>query len=150
MLNIRRARTQEGGRLADVAVAAKSHWGYSDEFLEGARRSLNVPEEAIDAGRVFVLEDDQGEMIGFFGFEGEPPAGVLEWMFLRPAHIGRGLGRRMWSEALERARSLGFAELLIESDRYAEAFYARMGATRVGESRSPVDGAALPVFRIEL
>jgi GNAT superfamily N-acetyltransferase len=150
MLNIRRAHSSEGDRLADLAVAAKSHWGYSDDFLERARRSLNVPAEAIDAGRVFVLEDEQGEMIGFFGFEGESPAGVLEWMFLRPGNIGRGLGRRMWVEALERARGLGFEELLIESDRYAEAFYAHMGATRVGESRSPVDGAPLPLFRIEL
>lgn len=148
-MTIREARKGEGELLREVALAAKSHWGYSEGFLEAARASLGVPDAAIAAGRVFVVEDDR-EVVGFFGFEGEPPTGVLEWMFLLPAHIGHGAGRLVWTEALERARAAGFRELFIESDRYAEGFYAHMGATKVGESPSPVDGAALPVFRVRL
>lgn len=71
-------------------------------------------------------------------------------MFLLPRYIGRGAGRFLWTEALERARAAGFRELLIESDRYAEGFYSRMGATKIGEVASPVDGATLPLFRVEL
>lgn len=63
--------------MGDVALAAKSHWGYSEAFLEAARRSLSIPDAAIAAGHVFVLEDD-AQVVGFFGFEGEPPTGVLE------------------------------------------------------------------------
>ncbi len=148
-MRIRSARSGEGDVLREIALSAKSHWGYSEGFLEAARGSLAIPDAAIAAGRVFVLEDD-GQVVGFFGFEGEPPTGVLEWMFLLPAHIGRGAGRLLWTEALERARAVGFRELMIESDRYAEGFYAHMGATKVGESSSPVDGAPLPVFHVRL
>ena len=148
-MKLRAARVGEAELLREVAVSAKSHWGYSEAFLEAARGSLGIPAAAIADGRVFVLEDG-GEVVGFFGFEGEPPKGVLEWMFVLPGHVGRGVGRLLWTEALERARAAGFRELLIESDRYAEGFYARMGATKVGEAFSPVDGAPLPVFRIQL
>jgi hypothetical protein len=44
----------------------------------------------------------------------------------------------------------GFAELLIESDRFAEPFYLAMGAVKVGETRSPVDGAPLPLLKISV
>jgi hypothetical protein len=56
----------------------------------------------------------------------------------------------LWQDALARARVGGFAELLIESDRFAEPFYLAMGAVKVGETRSPVDGAPLPLLKISV
>ena len=91
-----------------------------------------------------------GAMVGFCGLTGEPPSGVLEWMFLGPHAIGRGYGRRMWDDAMARARAAGFRELLIESDRFAEDFYLTMGAVRVGAAASPVDGALLPLLKVGL
>jgi len=69
--------------------------------------------------------------IGFYGLVGIPPVGRLEWMFLEPDTIGSGYGRVLWNDAIEHAERAGFAELVIESDRHAEAFYLAMGATRL-------------------
>src|SRR5262245_19871757 len=54
-----------------------------------------------------------------------------------------------WPPA-SRPRRLGFTDLVIESDRFAEPFYLAMGAERIGATPSPVDGARLPILKIDL
>ncbi len=71
-------------------------------------------------------------------------------MFVEPDAIGHGYGRVMWTDALQRAKEAGFTQLLIESDRFAEPFYLAMGAVQVGATASPVDGAPLPLLRIDI
>ena len=117
--------------------------------MEASRQALAINAETIAAARTFLLER-AGETIGFYGLVGQPPHAILEWMFLEPEAIGRGLGRRMWDGAIARARTEGFGELLIESDRFAEPFYLAMGAVRIGSTHSPVDGAPLPLLEIKL
>lgn len=56
----------------------------------------------------------------------------------------------MWRDAMQKAGAAGFTELLVESDRFAEPFYHAMGATRIGTTASPVDGAPLPLLKIEI
>ena len=68
----------------------------------------------------------------------------------RAASIGHGFGRVLWDDAISVAREAGFETLVSESDRYAEPFYLAMGARRVGSTTSPVDGAALPLLRVDL
>lgn len=148
-IGFRSARLDEGPDLTSLALRAKSHWGYDHAFLESARDDLTITEDVLRSSRVYVIEN-AGALIGFYGILGEPPTGRLEWMFLEPAWIGRGLGRQLWSDAIERARHEGFGELLIESDRFAEPFYLAMGAERIGATPSPVDGGRLPLLRIEL
>jgi GNAT superfamily N-acetyltransferase len=148
-ITVRRARPHEGARLADLAVRAKSHWGYSEEFLESARADLAIDADTIRSARIYVVER-RSATIGFYGLLGNPPRGRLEWMFLEPDAIGRGYGRWMWNDAMQRAKAAGFVELRIESDRFAEPFYEAMGATRIGVTTSPVDGAPLPLFKVDL
>lgn len=148
-LVIRQARADEGPDLTGLAVRAKSHWAYDDEFLESARACLTIDAETIRSSRIFVVDRD-GRRIGFYGLIGDPSEGRLEWMFLEPDAIGHGYGRRMWEDAIARAKDAGFSELLIESDRFAEPFYLAMGATRVGATASPVDGAPLPLLKIAI
>jgi GNAT superfamily N-acetyltransferase len=147
LVSIRPARSDEGAALTELALRAKSHWGYDESFLDAARADLAIDAEMIESSRISVLEQD-GVGIGFYGLVGEPPEGRLEWMFLEPSSIGRGLGRLLWDEAVQQAKAAGFTALLIESDRYAEPFYLAMGAVRVGATASPVDGAPLPVLRM--
>lgn len=145
----RPARPGEGPALTELALRAKSHWGYDREFLEAARGDLTIGESIIRESAISVLERD-GARLGFWGLVGEPPDGRLEWMFLEPHAIGRGYGRLMWDSAIEQANALGFKRLAIESDRFAEPFYLAMGAKRIGATPSPVDGAPLPLLEVRL
>jgi GNAT superfamily N-acetyltransferase len=148
-ISARPARPDEGDALTELSLRAKSHWGYDAAFLESARANLTIDAETIRSARIYVVERE-GQTIGFYGLLGEPPDARLEWMFLEPGAIGLGYGRWMWSDAMREAKAGGFRELLIESDRFAEPFYAAMGATRIGATPSPVDGAPLPLFKVEL
>jgi GNAT superfamily N-acetyltransferase len=105
-ISVRRARPHEGTRLTDLAVRAKSHWGYSEEFLESARADLTIDADTIRSARIYVVER-RSATIGFYGLLGNPPRGRLEWMFLEPEAIGRGYGRWMWNDAVQRARTAG-------------------------------------------
>jgi GNAT superfamily N-acetyltransferase len=147
---IRRARPDEAEALTELALRSKGHWGYSPAFLEACRSELTVSPREIDDGGVYVVESE-GEVAGFYRLSGAPPAGRLEDLFVDPAAIGRGLGRRLLGHAVATACRAGFRELEVEADPNAEAFYLSRGATRIGEVESPVQvGRMLPVLRIDL
>lgn len=141
---IRPARPDEAGFLSELAVRSKAHWGYDEDFLLGSRVQLAVRPEEVVERRVTVAERD-GVVVGFYALEGEPPTGVLDLMFVEPAHIGRGVGRRLWTHVVDAARDAGLRSFTIDSDPFAERFYLAMGAVRVGTSPSPVrPGRELP------
>ncbi|MFC7621078.1 GNAT family N-acetyltransferase [Microlunatus sp. GCM10028923] len=74
-------------------------------------------------------------------------AGLLGNLWLMPASIGTGLGRRLFEHAIMTARGLGFRTLTIEAEPLAEGFYLAMGAVRVGEVASgSIPGRSLPVL----
>ncbi len=94
-----------------------------------------VRNEALAALEVWVLEKD-GRPVGFSGLAGNK----LEGLFLDPAHIGRGGGRRL----VEHARRLK-GPLTVdvnEQNPTAVQFYLALGFRVVG--RSPVDTGGRP------
>ena len=74
----------------------------------------------------------------------------LDNFFLLPAHIGSGLGRLMWDEALRRAEAEGVERMTLEADPNAAGFYERMGARLTGSATAPDTGRQLPVYEIRI
>ncbi len=145
-LVIRPARAGEATTLSELAMRSKAHWGYDAAFMERVRPILTFSEHDLVASPVYVL-DDAGTPIGMYRITGTPPSGELEDLWLEPSAIGRGSGRRMFEHALATAEKLGFDDLAIEAEPNAMGFYAAMGATRVGERRSP-SGRTLPLLNV--
>jgi GNAT superfamily N-acetyltransferase len=72
-------------------------------------------------------------------------------LFIEPDDIGKGYGQRLWDYAVSVARDLGFQRIVLVSDPYAEPFYARQGAVRIGEKTSAIrEGRVLPVMEYQL
>ena len=138
--------------LSALALRSKGHWGYDDEFLEACRGELTITPDLLDRAVVRVLKV-AGHVAGFYalvpdGGEGELQ---LEHFWLEPARIGQGLGREMWLDATRTASNLGCRRIVIHSDPYAEPFYIRMGAERVGEIASAsVAGRTLPLLSYDI
>jgi GNAT superfamily N-acetyltransferase len=143
---IRPARPGEAATLTELALRSKAHWGYDAAFMATVRPILTFTEDDLTATPVWVLERG-GAAQGLYRLTGEPPTGELEDLWLDPAAIGHGDGRRLLAHALATAAGLGFRALRIEADPHAEGFYAAMGATRIGERRSP-SGRTLPLMEI--
>ncbi len=135
-LRIRPARPGEAAALSELALRSKAHWGYDAEFLERVRPLLTFQERDLLGAGVRVLASAHGA-VGVYRVSGTPPAGELEDLWLEPELIGQGWGRRLLEDALALAAELGFSSLVIEAEPHAEGFYARLGATEVGERRSP-------------
>jgi GNAT superfamily N-acetyltransferase len=93
-----------------------------------------------------VVAEYDGRPAGVATLAGQPPEGELDLLFVDPWAIGLGVGKALYLDALERARALGFGRLLIEADPFAEDFYLRMGAVRIGERVSGATGRALPLL----
>jgi len=145
---IRQARTDECSALTELAMRSKAHWGYDSAFMANVRADLEViPEKFMPGFHVYILETDS-EVIGFYSLrpaDGETV--TLEDLFIEPRYIGRGYGKQLWDHSLEVAQSLGYRKVTLVSDPYAERFYARQGAVRIGETASnALAGRMLPLM----
>jgi GNAT superfamily N-acetyltransferase len=143
----RPARPGEAGALSALALRSKAHWGYDREFLDACRADLTLrPEELAD--RRTVVADTGDGIAGFYTLDGAPPTGELGNLWVDPAFLRRGVGRRLWEHAMRTAAGLGCTAVLIDADPHAEGFYLAMGAVRVGAAPSTVlPGRLLPRLR---
>lgn len=147
---IRPAAAGEAELLSGLALRSKAHWGYDADFMEACRAELTVTEDYITSAPVFVIEED-GRVVGFYGLRERESELELLYLFVEPAEIGGGNGKRLWQHAVETAARLGFHRITIESDPYAEAFYLAMGARKVGDAPSSlVPGRTLPLMEFVL
>lgn len=148
-IRLRPAEPGEEARLTELVLASKRHWGYPESMIELWRDVLTVPRERIERCAVVVAER-VGEPVGMLSVCGDGERAELEDLWVHPSAIGTGLGRRMFREAVALARSRGACTLRIVSDPYAEGFYLRMGARRVGTVPSKPPGRRLPELELDL
>ncbi|MFN2532944.1 MAG: GNAT family N-acetyltransferase [Pyrinomonadaceae bacterium] len=149
-LNIRRAGRDEAIQLTSLALDAKRYWGYPESWINYWESDLTISPDFINDNPVYVAEAN-GELCGFYALMIHHGTAELEHMWVAPQHIGTGLGKELFLHAMEMAASMKVAELQISADPNAAGFYQRMGATKIGETESPVGGLErkLPRFRID-
>jgi GNAT superfamily N-acetyltransferase len=148
---IRRARPAEAGALSALALRSKAHWGYDADFLAACRDDLTLSREDIASSTVYVC-DGVDAPSGFYRLVPQDDGvAELDALFVEPAAMGQGVGRRLFRHAIATAAQLGCTELVWQSDPQAEGFYLAMGAERAGESASTVTpGRMLPFMRFRL
>ena len=139
-LQFRRAHAHEAAALSALALASKSHWGYSDTQIAAWRDELIVTPADISAYHAHVGMAG-ADTIGFFLLRPGSPNWALEHFWMAPQHTGRGLGRAMLLHAACIAAQEGAAGLSIDADPNAEAFYLHCGAARIGLIAAPIEGA---------
>jgi GNAT superfamily N-acetyltransferase len=149
-LVFRPALTEDADALTALALRSKAYWGYDQDFLDRVRDELSFSPASM-AGRKITIAAVDGRMVGFYSIDGDPPAGELGNLWLDPALIGTGVGRRLWRHAVDTARAAGFTSLRIEAEPNAEGFYLTMGAVRVGGTPSgSIPGRILPLLRYDV
>ena len=149
MVTFRRAAPEAAEELTALTLASKAHWGYDQDFMDLARPSLTVTPEYLEVNDCLVAEID-GATIGWFSLVPVRDGLLLDNFFLLPAHIGSGVGRLMWDEALRRAEAAGAERMTLEADPNAAGFYERMGARPTGSVTATDTGRRLPVYEVRL
>ena len=150
---VRPAVSSDADALTALTLAGKRHWNYPEAWLDAWRGLLSITPAYVEANVVSCAEDETGRVVGYYSLERDSCGGCrLENLFVVPTLIGSGLGRQLFKHAVQTARTLGAAELLIESDPNAEAFYLHMGARRIGETVSRLTGTerVIPQMRYAL
>ncbi len=150
-IQIRRAQPDEAAVLTEIAHAAKRHWGYPESWIEHWKDDLTITPDFIASNEMYVAVAGE-EIAGCCALVMSDSLAELEHMWIRPAHMGNGVGRALFNQIAERATKLGAKTLELSADPNAQGFYQRMGATRIGEVRSKIEGQerALPRMSIGL
>jgi GNAT superfamily N-acetyltransferase len=148
---IRHARPTEAGVLSALALRSKAHWGYDADFLAACRDELTLTAEDITTSAVYVC-DGSSAPAGFYRLLlQDDGVAELDALFVEPAAMGQGVGKRLWRHAVATAAKMGCWEIVLQSDPQAEGFYLAMGAQRAGVSESTVmPGRLLPLMRFRL
>jgi GNAT superfamily N-acetyltransferase len=138
-IQIRRASPDEAALLTEIAHAAKRHWGYPENWIQHWKADLTITPEFIANNEVYVAVKGE-EIAGCCALAINESVAELEHMWIRPEQIGTGVGRALFMHVKERAANLKLRALEISADPNAEGFYELMGATRIGEVRSEIEG----------
>lgn len=150
-MQIIRAEPQDAEALTEIAYAAKRHWGYPERWIESWRDTLTIRAEFIAANVAWCATED-ARAVGFYLLTNESDGLHLDHLWIVPSAMGRGIGRALFDHAVEKARTLGHRILKIEADPNAEGFYTRIGARRVGETVTEIEGQRreLPLLLYDL
>ena len=150
MITLRPPEPAELPAISALCLRSKAYWGYDASFMAACVDELTLSVEELGSSEIVVALDDQTIMgmaqIVISGGEAD-----LQKLFVDPDHMGKGAGRLLMAWTVTAARDGGAETLLIEADPYAEAFYERHGAKRVGEIASgSISGRVLPLMRLDL
>ena len=138
-MRIRKALPEDAATLTTIAHDAKRHWGYPEHWIKHWQDDLTISPDFVAANQVYVAERDN-EVLGFYALIIRQGKAELDHMWVAPAHLGTGVGKELFLHAMQSAARRNFPEVEISSDPNAEGFYLKMGAHRIGEAISEIDG----------
>ena len=150
---INRASFEHAQLLTELAIAAKRHWKYPEKWIE-----LWIPTLTISASYIAQYETwmaiVNSRPAGFYSLKPDeyPDVLWLDNLWVLPEFMRQGIGRELFQHALERSRARNVSILKIEADPNAVSFYERMGAHKIGERKTQVDGEPriLPIMELNL
>lgn len=148
---IKKAASHDAQTLTQIALDAKRHWGYPESWIKHWESDLTISPGFITEHHVYVAEDE-GEIRGFYALCETGEKAELEHLWVRPAYIGTGIGKELFLDAMERASKLNVSEVELSADPNAAGFYERMGAKKIGEVESEIEGntRTLPRMKIDV
>ena len=150
-VSIRLAFPVEADVLTQIAISAKSYWGYPKHWIEIWTPQLTFTPKYFEKNESWVAVDS-GKQIGFYTLLENHGVAWLEDLWVLPEYIGKGIGKQLFLHALELARERGYKTLQLDADPNAVGFYEKMGMRKIGERESEIDGQprSLPIMEIVL
>lgn len=137
MIRIRPALPSDPEALSDLAARSEAHWGDDAAFLASFRERYRITSEYLARNTVFIAEEE-GSILGFYALSTGTGGTELDYMYLEPSLLGRGLGRQLWAHMADHCRAAGVATVHLVCSPGPRPFYLHMGAVETGEGQSLV------------
>ena len=136
--------------LSVLALKSKAHWGYADELLKSWTHDLTVSEKMIQEMMVYKFISD-AKIIGFYILNQPKEKSIeLEFLFVLPNFIGKGIGNQLLNHAFSNAVSLNCKKMILLADPNAAPFYQSKGFVMIDRKESSIAGRFLPVMQKNL
>ena len=149
-LIIRDAALSEAKYLSDLSSRSKAYWPYDEEYLRQVALMTHVTENDILSWHFRIAEVDEN-VLGFSGVVSVKGEYMLDHLWIEPAYIGKGIGKALFKDAVKCAKKMGWTKFTIAADPYAEKFYLKQGAKRIGERESKIKpGFFLPLLEFNI
>jgi GNAT superfamily N-acetyltransferase len=146
---IRSVAPDEGERLREIAIAAKSHWGYDVDRVREWAAMGDFSATGLLQKNVYVAAVG-GRAVGWAAAIERGDVWWLDDLWIEPGWIGKGIGSRLFRHAAERGRRAGAARMEWEAEPNALGFYEKMGGRQVRDGEASVWGRVNAVMGIDL
>ena len=146
---IRPAAPHDLDRATSVCLRSKAFWGYDDAFMAACREELTLTPSDLDD--LVLVACSGSKSLGVVQLSRTDDILEIEKLFVDPAAMRLGLGRRLLDEATDRAMGPAVRAIRAEADPQAVPFYTAVGFVHVGYAPSgSIPGRMLPVLLREL
>lgn len=150
MIQLRDIKHDELSNLSELCLRSKAVWGYDDAFMTACRTELTLCPDDLQTSH-FQVAERAAIVAGLVQVKVVGRDAELMKLFVEPALLRSGAGRRLFEWATAMARNLGAVRMIIEADPGAVPFYERMGARHAGLAPSQsFPGRMLPRLQLEL
>jgi streptomycin 6-kinase len=138
-------------KINNLVRLSKGYWGYDTTFMDKFMEIFGMTAEHFPHNHTFLLMIE-AHLAGLYSFFiTKEDTLELEYFFLHPDYIGKGLGRQLWEFCCKTARALKKKEFILWSDPNAEEFYTKMGCQKIAEKESPImPNRAIPILKYVL
>ena len=148
-MKIKKAKPADCTTLTQISKAAKAYWGYPEEWLAMWEEDLCIKKKDLTHFQVFKLID-KGVILGYCAIHEKGNTLEIEHLWIRPQLIGKGLGKYLLQNALEKVRNENHTALTVIADPNAVGFYEKFGFVTVQYIPSKPEGRQLPLMSRQL
>ena len=149
-LSILRANGEDNIILTEITIRSKAYWNYSEEQMQKWHVVLTISAEYISENETYKLVSNE-QIVGYYSFIKENNSIVkLDNMFVAPEFIGKGYGKILMNDFVEKIRLTDTQKIILEADPNTETFYKKFGFVVIRKLQSSIAGRFLPVMEMTL
>ena len=149
-MKIEKALKKDAQYLTELTIRSKSYWNYSQKQIEAWRDELSISESYIVENIVYKLTENNTIMGYYSYYELNKSEVMLENLFVEPQYIGKGIGKRLMSDFLNRVINSNYQKVLLDADPNAENFYAKLGFKVIGKRKTSIKNRFMPIMEKQI
>lgn len=147
---IEKASTKDHEILTEITKKSKAYWGYSEEQILKWSNNLTITQDYLKDNDVFKLINGN-KIVGYYSYIIEEEKNViLDNLFVLPEYIGKGFGKYLMTDFLNRMKEIKIEKITLDSEPNAELFYSKMGFVKIGEFETSIKNRFMPIMELNL